>query len=407
MGMSNEERRFWKVIFGIKGIEFPKSPDSESIERALRVQSEVAADVAKRIIYSQLSNKTNSILLRELLMALAISIDNYPDLQAMIDFRNYHLENLNAAHIRSEQLFRCLLWKSLVTKKKEQEDFLDRGFAYFDLFEPFCKKALEPYRWRFDCRYDELLDDFISKNFQFKLDVVSCKNKYDSIFLHNCKITGLIDANLSREDRSLLCFEGNNDVVLSRYPSQAKAEPDEDRGENSTPSEFNVTTVTITSSGVAPFSNHHANPSGGGAYHPSTEAANRKAGKSAELLVYQYLVHCHGKEKITWVSGNSATAAANDAFGYDIRYVDPMDTIRYVEVKRSSGEYFYLSQNEMKFGLAHKDNFEIALVVGTEIRFVKDFFLFENPLEEFQSNTKFVAEPREYLVRFKFGGAAK
>ncbi|MEM5603429.1 DUF3883 domain-containing protein [Bacillus cereus] len=86
-----------------------------------------------------------------------------------------------------------------------------------------------------------------------------------------------------------------------------------------------------------------------------------------EAHAYLALCNRYGKENVEWVSENAKKAKINEhgnnSENYDIRYKDGYGKLRYVEVKSSVGTdfVFHISKQEVAFGEAMKDAYEIFL----------------------------------------------
>lgn len=129
------------------------------------------------------------------------------------------------------------------------------------------------------------------------------------------------------------------------------------------------------------------------------ERGKKRKGKKAELLVYNTLVDKYGIENVKWVSGNSTTPDKNDKLHYDIEYKNENGEWKYLEVKAISDNQFIISGAETNKGITEPNKFEVALVKDNEIYIVKDLFIFDSG-ETFESNSKFVAYPKDYVFVF-------
>ena len=95
-------------------------------------------------------------------------------------------------------------------------------------------------------------------------------------------------------------------------------------------------------------------------------------------------------------------SAKTDAKHYDLEYKKEGDTEwRFLEVKKDSGGYFFLSKAEKETALSkiNVEKYDIAIVDDSTIHIIKSPFNFND--ESFEQNTKFYAEPTEYKINFK------
>jgi hypothetical protein len=71
-----------------------------------------------------------------------------------------------------------------------------------------------------------------------------------------------------------------------------------------------------------------------------------------------------------------------------------------LEVKKDSGGYFFMSKSEKNTAIndVNARRYDIAIVSGNKIHIIESPFLFDN--ETFENNTKFFAEPSDYIINF-------
>ncbi len=83
----------------------------------------------------------------------------------------------------------------------------------------------------------------------------------------------------------------------------------------------------------------------------------------------------------------------------DIEYKNDSGEWKYLEVKAMSDNQFIISGSEKEKGISEPDKFEMALVNDRSIYMVKDIFKFKQG-EAFESNSKFVAYAKDYVILF-------
>jgi hypothetical protein len=76
-------------------------------------------------------------------------------------------------------------------------------------------------------------------------------------------------------------------------------------------------------------------------------------------------------------------------------------------VKKDSGGYFFMSKAEKNTAIndANARKYDIAIVSGNNIHIIESPFLFNN--ETFENNTKFFAEPSDYVIHFNLESNTK
>jgi len=90
-----------------------------------------------------------------------------------------------------------------------------------------------------------------------------------------------------------------------------------------------------------------------------------------------------------------------DSKHYDLEYKKPGGEWRFLEVKKDSGGYFFMSKSEKNTALIDSNarRYDIAIVSSNQIHIIESPFLFNN--ESFEHNSKFYAEPSDYVVYFE------
>jgi len=144
----------------------------------------------------------------------------------------------------------------------------------------------------------------------------------------------------------------------------------------------------------------------------SNQKTKDEIGFLGESHVYLALCNRYGKENVEWVSENAKRAKVNghgnNSENYDICYKDIYGKLKYVEVKSSVGTdfVFHISKQEVAFGEAMKDAYEIFFVSNVkseeerEIRRATKFFKYKKD-ETFNHNSRFSVETSNFIIRFE------
>ncbi|OPY71255.1 MAG: hypothetical protein A4E63_01603 [Syntrophorhabdus sp. PtaU1.Bin050] len=138
--------------------------------------------------------------------------------------------------------------------------------------------------------------------------------------------------------------------------------------------------------------------------------ATEESGFVGESVVYNLLQSKYGRNAVFWVSENARKAGVNEngseGFHYDMRYAELSGRNVYVEVKTSTSDdfVFYISPDEVSFGEANKDDYEIYFVYGVSspdmrILRMRQFFKYKKG-ESFSKNARFTVENDSFAVRF-------
>lgn len=144
-------------------------------------------------------------------------------------------------------------------------------------------------------------------------------------------------------------------------------------------------------------------------YTERSDSKKQEMGMCGEYLVYNKLKDEYND--VNWVSGNAEKAGivqkGNDSCGYDIRYIDENDNVRYVEVKASDNKdiSFYITDNELRFGRNNLKIYEIIYVVfDSEGKPTGEILNLSNPFdlsegEELYHNSKFLIQNDKYFIK--------
>lgn len=91
-----------------------------------------------------------------------------------------------------------------------------------------------------------------------------------------------------------------------------------------------------------------------------------------------------------------------DSRHYDIEYKKADEAWRFLEVKKDSGGYFYMSIYEKQTAIsdAVREKYDVSIVNQNNIHIIKNPFNFKNE-ETFEINSKFHAESTEFKINFK------
>lgn len=160
---------------------------------------------------------------------------------------------------------------------------------------------------------------------------------------------------------SLLYFESKLDEIIT-YIENLKNEDRKPTYDISEQNEENFSKPIIDGEFTEPPFPIIPSPKKIGKYDPTSDDKKRELGNKAESEVYASLVKEYGEEYVDWVSKR------DDTLGYDIKYKDKKNEWKYVEVKKVSGRYFYLSKNEKGFADKNRINYELFLVYDDLIK---------------------------------------
>lgn len=415
LGISIKEMEFWKAIAKIKGLEWP-----ESISNFEDLQKIVFEKFAFKLVanyefvdFDVFDNQQSFEFIKDICISLNITlleikfyIPNFPGLL------HWHKVKLKHSTLDVELLWNCAWWLKLsVQSESEQRSFESKRKIYNREIEIIISYLAKKSAFDIDLRYEELIIEKICSTH----DILINKEDYAHIKIEN-KYKGIIneygiDENeLPIEIQSLLYFPNHDGIILIELEKlDLKDQPDKNSSEE--PEKSPVANLIPTSLQKGTFLPTRHNISAGnkdnGAHSEKSDRQKKKAGKRAEKLVKEKLIEMYPEGEVCWISGNSDDyrIKLDDSKGYDIRYkISKLDTVwKYLEVKSVSGDSFIISSNEVNVGILNKGNYQLALVEGSDIYLVDDFFLDEERVAEFNSFTKSSSiRPLDYEVHFIF-----
>jgi hypothetical protein len=402
LGLNDAEKRFWQIIFKLKNKDFAKISSAEMFEQNIADAFKIALPVdISKINYNDLSEKFNGVLFLKLFKILRISLSSFNNLsEHKIDLSEYHRDNLKSEILNYEKTFKSLLWHYLSDKKKEQATFLEKGFSYSKDFSAYTEVFLQKYRSEFECPYLSIIKEYIKNKFSVSTKSAIEIIDFTSIMYKNIKAIDYSIDELPTSLKSLLCFPGNNEIVLRQLKKAEKVIDPPEPPENKEKTKIEVSKSKLKKPPVKTKPKKKS-IGGGGTWSPQQDANNREKAKNAENKTYNHLVEIYGNDNVDWVSGFSCRPDADDSLGYDIKYKNEHGIWKYIEVKAASSNYFFLSINEKDFGIANNKDFELAIVKENKIHFINDFFIFDNDTDTFENNSKYEVSEKDYVVFFE------
>ena len=253
--------------------------------------------------------------------------------------------------------------------------------------------------------YEKALIEFTNINFEINLketckEIINIENKYSEIMrtydigIDIEDIEKMIkDANPDKY--SLIYFEGfENEIIeiLNTLKNEINIS-DEIFDEIKTLNDSKLIISQSTIQAVTPKSFNHSSSKNDYAHTSQITRKKALAGKREENKVVNalrnngYLVNHVSK--------------LTDSKHYDLEYKKPDGEWRYLEVKKDSGGYFFMSKAEKNTAIndINSNKYDLAIVNGNDINIIQSPFCFEN--ESFENNSKFFAEPTEYIIHFK------
>ncbi|OYU82596.1 MAG: hypothetical protein CFE24_14740 [Flavobacterium sp. BFFFF2] len=400
LGINSNELDFWKKIFPSESLD---GIDTEDFYSHLKSKMNLKLpETFSDVDFSNLGNKLGVNFLSFILEQTDMKL--YQLIQPNT-LGQWHKENLENAIRDYSQLFRFLLWQkanvgNVGLKKKFHQDYVKfNNASILDYFKTF----IENYKYELYPDYKKELFEFANNEFVVNLggdftSVMDIENKYTRIIQsYNIGIDledteKIINANYP-EVFSLLFFEGFEDEIKNTLDQlKTKVENDDSVGLEDTEDESVVIISDSRIKATSPRVQSQGMTNGDYAHTSQVSKKKALAGKKEENKVIKALKK--GGFEVIPVSKTS------DSKHYDLEYKKPGGEWRFLEVKKDSGGFFFMSKAEKNTAIndANVRKYDIAIVSGNKIHIIESPFLLNN--ETFENNTKFFAEPSDYVIHF-------
>jgi hypothetical protein len=400
LGINSNELAFWKKIFPDQALE---SIEAEDFYTNLEIKMNLTLpEKISDIDFSNLGNKPGVMFLDWILEKTDKELEQIIQPNTL-DL--WHKENIDNVVRDYSQVFRLLLWQkanvgNLGLKKKFHQDYVKFNDAsILDYFKSF----IENNKYELYPDYKKGLFEFANKEFVINLggdvtSVMDIENKYTQIIQsYNIGIDledteKIINANYP-EVFSLLFFEGFEDEIKNALDQlKTKVENADSVGLEDTEDESVVIISDSRIKATSPRVQSQGKTNGDYAHTSQVSKKKSLAGKKEENKVIKALKKS-GFEVIP-------VSKTTDSKHYDLEYKKPGGEWRFLEVKKDSGGYFFMSKTEKNTAIndANARKYDIAIVSGNNIHIIESPFLFNN--ETFENNTKFFAEPSDYVIHF-------
>jgi len=404
LGISEEELSFWKKVFPGKVTD----GDNELyfINSITENIGEPLPPFYKNIEFSNLGTKTGVEFLKWLSSHVTLKLE---DVITTKTLESWHKQQFNNYIKDYLNLFEKLLWIKCAesTDRTEKENFFT-NYIYFDneattIYAHFANQnsiILEPI-------YGDLVIKWTAD--KYKIDLRSVLEREIDVSIKYKSILKAYSFGESIDDMekiiksdnpslySLMYFDGFENEVKLECDKQATAKTAE-YGDPDVNNNHEDTALIIVESSLSngSFSSSNGSRSGhkGGSHNSKGDRNKAASGKKQEDKVKNSLI------KQGYLVNHVSTKT--DAKHYDLEYKKEGDAEwRFLEVKKDSGGYFFLSKAEKETAISkiNVEKYDIAIVGDNTIHIIKSPFNFND--ESFEQNTKFYAEPTEYKINFK------
>lgn len=398
LGISRVEIDFWKNVFALKDKQLTDPiGNTEMLKQTIYETLGIRIPQGyEKVDFEKYGNIESYELISLICNHLNLSVNQI----VTTGLYNYHKKKFVDTIKDKEYKFKQLVWANLNNKSREQDTFISILNNYSINFISQLESEILNFKYSLDVDYLNIIIAKTLELYKINLDNPIIANaEVQNLYEEVLDKYGVEEVDIAEEAiRSLMFFEGNDEIIEKYLDEQfGNVEVGGSNNEN-TKVIGNIVDALLCKNGKV---QHEALSNGNGSWIHSglSDKGRKRKGKNAELLVYNTLVDRYNIENVKWVSGNSTTPDKNDKLHYDIEYKNEAGEWKFLEVKAISNNQFIISAPEKDNGITEPDKFEMALVNESTIYMIKDIFKF-NPGESFESNSKFVAYPKDYYFLF-------
>lgn len=415
LGISINQMEFWRAIAKIKGLEWPETVSSfEDLQKIVFKEFNFQLTANYEFVdFDVFDNQQSFEFLSDICSSLNITLLEIKNL--ITDFSglfHWHKDKLKHSTLDVELLWNKAWWLKLSDQSKsEQRLFESKRKIYNREIELIISDLAKKSAFDINLRYEELIIEKLCSTHDILIDKadlahIKIENKYEEVINEY----GIDINELPIDIQSLLYFP-NHEAIIKAELEKLDFKDQHDGNSSEEPEKLPVANLIPASLQKGTFSPARYSSSDGnkhnGTHSEKSDRQKKKAGRRAEKLVKEKLIEMYPDGEVCWISGNSDDyrIKLDDSKGYDIRYkINKSDTVwKYLEVKSVSGNSFIISSNEVNVGILNKENYQLALVEGSDIYLVDDFFLDEERVTEFNSFTKSLSiRPLDYEVHYIF-----
>lgn len=382
LGLSRSFVSFWRKYLD-NDIE---NMTIEKLEKLISSKYDINGYNLELIDYETWSSEISVDFLREAYN----KIDN--NILQTVDLSLFHRGKIISTLDNLKNDFNLSLYKDLCSKNiEEQKLYLSK----FDLYKNMILKIdYQNFSHEIDVNYESIINNIILQEFGFGIE---SGLQLDNNYKYEAEYEELIKQSGDKELISISFFSGEEQkkFVMDKVNKIKEIAEELEKTEADNEEDFE-NTVVIKKTGedvtAAADPRRKGEKSSGNNFNPGKEKIKKIKAKKAEKRVYKYLCSEYGEENVFWISSFSELSIEqSDDAGYDIYYFDSNKEKHLVEVKCSSGNYFYLSPNELAEGEKPNNNYHIALVKNNEITILENFL---------KDKTNYLLTTDSYYVSF-------
>lgn len=403
LGISDDEKIFWTKIL---------KTDLHSLEDGDLLKEEIEKKLAfslpdyySNVDFSTLGNKNGVQFLIWLSKNIELKLES---LITEHTLENWHTAALDNFVKNETNKFEQLLWNKTneSTIQTDKECFFQKTLDFDYIPQDLLKRFTAENAFNLNPQYKEAIINWTIERFAIDLNQdllheIVVKTKYGDLikefqFAPTVELMEKIIQNENPSLYSLMYFDNIDKLVREECcKQQVELESDISISDNDLKADESLNVhesyLLFVQSNV---NKSHNSKNHTGSYNSKLDRNKAIAGKKAENRVENALLS-NGYKVIP-------VASKTDSKHYDFDYLKDGETEwRFLEVKKDSGGYFFMSKAEKETAISSgaSDKYDIAIVTAEDIHIIKSPFKFED--ETFEKNSNFHAEPTEFKISFK------
>lgn len=307
------------------------------------------------------------------------------------EFVRFHLDRLKKERLTYDRQYIWHVFERMKGDREQHPEFLGtvRQFTDGEWIERALGASDERLKTEFD--YGAFMTAAIEREFGVRLEPGADALPVEPIGRYT---EGIEKFGLSERDKSLLYFEGYDEHFAELR--KRLSDDGDDEVEPAATAEGVAIDISEYELGAVEESRRQKrgdNPGRSRSWRRPSERRLKALGNRAEDIVHKALGE-NPRYEIGDVFSEHLNDKGDDSKGYDLEYRDTTkdETMRRLEIKHSDGSTVIISPNELSVAQSEPEIYDLALVVGDEVRILR---------APFSDETKYTKRENDFTVTFK------
>jgi len=399
---SIEEQQFWMKVFPGK-IDIDISDENEFKNSIQLMLDNPIPNYYQEIDFSNLGTKFGIDFLSWLSEIKPLALESLITDDTLIP---WHKENLNNGIRNFSKQFEYNLWVQANESDNQElkKVFFKQSIEFDDAvilnsFDNFLNES----KYNLSPNYNTAIRDYAESKYGVILKeevegLPEILNLYTELFKkyrygHDIEdMENILKAEMP-QIHSLIFFEGNEGIVKAHLDKLEEHNKHSIEGSAKGEEDDELTIINSSLSKAKPSKGGNTKLSGSHSHNSKGDKKKAAVGKRKEKDVVKALTK-NGYEVRN-------IAKKRDVKHYDLEYKKKgCNEWRYLEVKKDSGGFFFLSKAEKETAMMkeNREKYDIAIVNDETIHIIEKPFDFQD--ESFGNNSTFFAEPSEYKISY-------